>query len=109
MQHDGMTLSAIAAADGTVSRQTVTRALDEPTCSNGQVEPTKTIGKDGKARPTKYVKTPKFKHIHIHENEIEKILALPEKQQTAVLTGEKTVADARRDTKREDIIMDDVT
>jgi hypothetical protein len=84
MRADGMTLSAIAAADGTVSRQTVTRALDEPTCKNLQVEPTKTIGKDGKARPTKYVKTPKFKHTYIHENELEKILALPEDQQKTV-------------------------
>jgi hypothetical protein len=80
-----VTLSAIAAADGTVSintvksaidnstfsnekvdtptktigkdgkaRQTVQRAIDEPTCPNGQVEPTKVLGKDGKARPTKY-------------------------------------------------------
>jgi hypothetical protein len=52
-------LAAIAAADGTVSRETVRTAIDETTCKNLQVEPTKTIGKDGKARPTKYVKTPK--------------------------------------------------
>ncbi|MEI6261330.1 MAG: hypothetical protein WCR46_15685 [Deltaproteobacteria bacterium] len=52
-------LAAIAAADGTVSTKTVQRTLDNSTLSNDKVEPTKTIGKDGKARPTKYVKTPK--------------------------------------------------
>jgi len=48
-----MTLAAIAAADGTVSAQTVMRAIDDSTIPNGKVDiPTKTIGKDGKARPT---------------------------------------------------------
>ena len=54
MRQDGMTLSAIAAADGTVSINTVKSAIDNSTLQNCKVEPTKVIGKDGKARPTKY-------------------------------------------------------
>ena len=49
MRHDGMTLAAIAAADGTVSHMTVQRALDNSALTNVKVElPIKTIGKDGK-------------------------------------------------------------
>jgi hypothetical protein len=104
MRAGGMTLSAIAKADGTVSTKTVQRTLDKSELSNDISPPTTIISKNGKARPTKYSKTPKFKHTYIHENELEKILALPEEQQMAVLTGEKTVADARRDTKREALL-----
>ena len=50
MRQDGMTLSAIAAADGTVSINTVKSAIDNSTLQNCKVEPTKVIGKDGKAR-----------------------------------------------------------
>jgi len=104
MRADGMTLAAIAAADGTVSINTVKSAIDNSTLQNCKVDiPTKTIGKDGKARKTKYSKTPKFKHTYIHENELEKILALPEEQQTAVLTGEKTLPEIKSDVKKEQI------
>lgn len=50
-----MTLEAIAKADGTVSKDTVHRALENSTFANEKVNlPDKTIGQDGKARPTKY-------------------------------------------------------
>jgi hypothetical protein len=103
MRAGGMTLSAIAKADGTVSTKTVQRTLDKSELSNDISPPTTIISKNGKARPTKYSKTPKFKHTYIHENELEKILALPEEQQTAVLTGEKTLPEIKSDVKKEQI------
>jgi hypothetical protein len=60
-----MTLAAIAAADGTVSRQTVTRALDEPECPNGLSQPTTIISKNGKSYPAKKPRH-KSKNIYIH-------------------------------------------
>ena len=101
MRQDGMTLSAIAAADGTVSINTVKSAIDNSTLQNCKVEPTKVIGKDGKARPTKYAKTPKPEHIYIHENDAKKIFALPEKQQAIVFNGDKTLPEIKSEIKKE--------
>jgi len=52
---NGMTLEAIAKADGTVSKSTIHEALQsEPVFQNRKTEiPTKVTGKDGKAYPTK--------------------------------------------------------
>ncbi len=79
MRADGKTLAAIAEADGTVSAQTVMRAIDEPAFPNGKAEiPTKVVGKDGKKYPTKYTKSlPKPDHIYIHDNDVEKALLMP--------------------------------
>lgn len=95
MRNDGMTLAAIAEADGTVSAQTVMRAIDKSEIPNG-ISPVTIISKNGKARPTKYTK-----HVHIHEDDVKKALSLPEKQQTAVLTGEKTLSEVKAEAKQE--------
>jgi len=86
----GMTLEAIAKADGTVSKSTVHEALKEDiTFQNWKVNlPDKTIGQDGKARPTKY-KPRKQKTVYIAPETVKKIEALPEKHKSAVLFGDK--------------------
>ncbi len=55
LRAQGMTLQAIADAAG-VSYGTVYRDIgnEDATYPNGQVEPERTVGKDGKSRPTRY-------------------------------------------------------
>lgn len=54
MRSDGATLQQIADATG-ISRWTVGRELENPTCANAQVAvPATVVGRDGKARPTHY-------------------------------------------------------
>jgi hypothetical protein len=78
-----MTLSAIAKADGTVSRETIRTAIDEPVCKNLQTEtPVRITGKDGKSYPAK--KPRQREHTYIHDNDVKKVLALPEDQQKTV-------------------------
>ncbi len=89
-----MTLEAIAKADGTVSKDTVHRALENSTFANEKVNlPDKTIGQDGKARPTKY-KPRKQKTVYIAPETVKKIEALPEKHKSAVLFGDKKPMEA---------------
>lgn len=95
MREAGMTLQAIAEADGTVSRFTVQRSLDS-TCANEQV-PSSTIGKDGKARPTHY----KPRTVYVPQETVEKVERLPEQVKQAVLSGDVSVSKANRIVKKE--------
>lgn len=82
-----MTLSAIAAADGTVSKDTVQRAIDNSTFSNEKVESTKVIGKDGKSYPAK--KPRQREHTYIHENDAKKKRGLSKTTQSNYLILQK--------------------
>lgn len=99
MRQAGMTLEAIAKADGTVSPKTVQRALDA-VLSNDKTD--KVTGKDGKKYPTKK-KPRKKKTCYISEEAAKKAEKLPEKHKQAVLLGEKSPTEASRDAKIENL------
>jgi hypothetical protein len=78
LRRDGMTLSAIAAADGTVSTQTVMRAIDDSEIPNGISPQTTIISKNGNARPTKYAKAQKpqsdYMFIHLLNSSVHRVI-----------------------------------
>lgn len=95
LRKSGMTLQAIADADGTASTKTIQRTL-----SNDKVEtPTKTKGKDGKKRPTKY----KPRTTYLSTATVKKAQSLPEKQQQAILSGKQKPMEAAREAKLDEI------
>lgn len=99
LRNSGMTLQAIADADGTTSKDTINRTL-----SNAKVQtPTKTKGKDGKKRPTKY-KPRKPKTTYLSEETVRKAQKLPDKQQQAILSGSQKPMEAARDARLEEIV-----
>lgn len=99
MRQAGMTLEAIAKADGTVDASTIKRNLDKSTFANAKVD--KATGKDGKKRPTKY-KPRKKQTCYISEEAVKKAEKLPEKHKDAVLFGNKSPMEASRDAKSEE-------
>ena len=99
MRQSGMTLEAIAVADGTVSRKTIERAInDVGHLSN--VPPTITDTK-GRKQPTR--KPRKAKTVFISTEVAKKADALPEEYKEAVLSGNKKPMEAAREAKIEEI------
>lgn len=93
MRDFGMTLEAIAQADGAVSMMTIQRVL-----TNVKTDGPATIkGKDGKTYPAKKKRKPKT--VYISEDTAEKAEKLPEKYKRYVLTGAVKYMEAARDTK----------
>lgn len=99
MRKSGMTLEAIAKADGTVSRNTIRSALDDVKIDN--IPPTITDTK-GRKQPTK--KPRKTKTVFVSTEVAEKAETLPEAYKEAVLSGERKPSDAIREIKRVEIV-----
>jgi len=94
MRQSGMTLEAIAKADGTVSKSTIHEALKTVDVSDsGNVPPTITDTK-GRKQPTK--KPRKKKTVFVSTEVAEKAQSLPTEQCNAVLYGEKKPTEAVR-------------
>jgi len=93
MRDLGMTLEAIAQADGAVSKSTVHEALKEQLSDSGKL-----TGKDGKARPKKYKKR-KPKTVYLSEDTVEKAQKLPDKHKQSVLNGSEKYMEAAREAK----------
>lgn len=71
---DGMTLAAIAAADGTVHLDTVRVALDNSAFGNPKAAiPDRVIGKDGKSYPTS-----KPRSTYLSDADVKKTQSLPD-------------------------------
>ena len=83
MRKDGMTLEAIAEADGTVSRNTVRNALDDVKIDNVPATITDT---KGRKQPTKK-KPRKPKTVYLSSEKVKKAQKLPEEQQQAFFSG----------------------
>jgi len=99
MRKAGMTLEAIAEADGTVSEPTVRRALQTVSSNDGTDLPPTITGKDGKTYPT----TKPRKAVFVSEEVQKKAEKLPEHHQEAVLSGNKKPMEAARDAKIEEL------
>lgn len=100
LRKSGMTLQAIADADGAVDVSTIKRNLDKSAFANAKAEPpVKTIGMDGKAYPTKY----KPRTVYLSQETVKKAQALPDKQQQAVLSGGMKPMEAAREAKIEEV------
>ena len=97
MRKAGMTLEAIAKADGTVSKSTVHEVLKEQFSDSGKL-----TGKDGKTYPTKK-KPRKKKTVYVSEETAKKANKLPDTQKQAVLLGEKKPMEAAREAKVEEL------
>ena len=100
MRRDGMTLEAIAKADGTVSRNTVRSALlnDDVKLDNVPITVTDSLGRK---QPT--TKPRKQKTVFVSEETAKKAEALPELQKEAVLLGNKKPMEAAREAKIEEL------
>jgi Predicted transcriptional regulators len=93
MRDLGMTLEAIAKADGAVSKETIRSVF-----KNLKTEGPETVkGKDGKIYPAKKKRKPKT--VYISEETAEKVEKLPEKYKRYVLTGAEKYMEAARNAK----------
>jgi N6-adenosine-specific RNA methylase IME4/ParB-like chromosome segregation protein Spo0J len=101
MRQSGMTLEAIAKADGTVSKQTVMRALDNQDVFQMENVPPTITDTKGRKQPTKKPRKPQTIYVSIEV--AEKAESLPEKHKEAVLTGQKKPMEAARDAKIDEI------